>query len=173
MSWCLYPDVLIGERCDLNRQSEHFFVFSPLQILAAIVDKNIVLVKGKHLIASFYASARGLSMVVQQILGDFLSWKLLHVLLQGCTLYVKWNAWWCKVNCLVSTSFSSELLEDMKIFCYLLLEIVLYSCLFLCKLMFFLLFKLRVWILGEVKLLILLKFLIYTMQCLTYQLKQF
>lgn len=92
MSWCLYPDVLIGERCDLNRQSEHFFVFSPLQILAAIVDKNIILVKGKHLIASFYASARGLSMVVQQILGDFLSWKLLHVLLQGCTLYVEWNA---------------------------------------------------------------------------------
>lgn len=45
------PDVLIGERCGLNRQPGHFFVFSPMQILAAIVNKNIVLVKGKHLIA--------------------------------------------------------------------------------------------------------------------------
>lgn len=72
----------------------------------------------------------------------------------------------------MSTLFSSELMEDMKIFSCLLLEIVSDKCLFLCKLMFFLLFKLRVLILGEVGLLILLKFSIYTVQCLTYQLKQ-
>lgn len=42
--------VLIGERCGLSRQPGHF-VFSPVQILAAIVNKNIVFVKEEHLIA--------------------------------------------------------------------------------------------------------------------------
>lgn len=49
----------------------------------------------------------------------------------------------CKVNCLMRTSLSSGLLEEVKIFWYLLLEIMLDSCLFLCKMIFALLFTLK------------------------------
>lgn len=49
----------------------------------------------------------------------------------------------CKVNCLMNTSLSSGLLKEVKIFWYLRLEIMLDSCLFLCRMIFSLLFKLK------------------------------
>lgn len=71
-----------------------------------------------------------------EILGDFFE-------LEIALCVAPKNHLICKVNCLMSTSLSSGLLKEVKIFWYLHLERMLDSCLFLCRMIFSLLFKLK------------------------------